>query len=139
MKNPPRRIYCTEVIYLEERQNQITYDENWQSVSEPEYPAVVSPGDWSEPQEPAHEQEHTNRGFHAPKQPVLTMQLIICLLLGLAAFAVKGLGGVAYAQTRAWYYHNLNDTAVFDGARQWDFQRFFTATADEAQNTANGN
>lgn len=124
---------------MEERKNQITYDENWQTVSEPEYPAVIAPENWDEPTEAEPVREKTKRAFHSPKQPVLTLQLIICLLLGLAAFAVKGLGGEVYAKTRAWYYQNLNDTAIFDGSKQWDFQRFFTATADEAQTAANGN
>lgn len=135
----PRRIYCTEVIFLEERQNQITYDENWQNVSEPEYPAVVSPAGWAEPQASQPAPERKKRSLRSARQPVLTLQLAVCLLLGSAAFAVKGFGGEWYAQARAWYYENLNGTAIFDGSKQWDFQRFFTATADEAQHTENGN
>lgn len=110
-----------------EEYNSITYDENWQSVSEPEVPQLtVTQEELPEaPQKPRQ-----RRSF--PKQPVLTLQLVLCVLLGLAAFVFKGVGGDAYDAAHAWYKAALNDTAIFDRLRSFDAADLI-GTADEAQ------
>lgn len=116
---------------MEEKQNLITYDENWQSVSEPEVPLIRPLDDWGEePQENLPPREKHPR--QTPRQLVLTVQLVACILLALAAFALKSFGGEAYSFMRDWYYTNLNNTAVFDGSRGFDLKNLFSATADEA-------
>lgn len=117
---------------MEENQNWITYDENWQSVSEPEYPQIRPISDWEEEERAEEEPPREPRRHTAPKQLLLTAQLVTCILLALAAFALKGIGGEVYAVTREWYYANLNDTAIFDGSRGFDLQNLLNATADEA-------
>ena len=103
----------------------ISYDEDWQSVSEPAEAVTVTE---AEPEEGVVAQKRRFR----PKQPVLTVQLLCCLLLAAAAFVLKSVGGEWYDTAREWYFEQLNDTAVFDGSRDVDLQRLSgTATADE--------
>ena len=108
---------------MEEERSLITYDENWQSVSEPEY---AVPSD-SEDDETA---ETLKRGFNPPGHLLLTVQLIACVLIGLAVFAVKGIGGAPYDAVREWYSDNLNDTAIFTGSNGFD-AGMLVSTADE--------
>lgn len=115
--------------YPEENKNVITYDENWQSVTEPEYPSFVSGEE--QPEQP--EISEKKKPYKPEKRRLLLgFQLAFCALTALAAFALKGLGGEVYQTCRMWYYNNLNDTAVFDKAHDFDLSSLFTSTKDEA-------
>ena len=116
---------------MEENISTITYDENWQDVTEPEYPVILEP---TEPFEGKSEPEKTPRGHTAPRQLLLTIQLITCILLLLAAFAIKGIGGEIYQTAREWYYTQLNRSAVFEEYRDFDFSALLRiSTPDEAE------
>ena len=107
----------------------ITYDENWQSVSYSEYPKPISP-------EPEKDDEPKKQRGKFPKQYLLTAQLVVCVLLGLAAFALKSIGGEAYGAIREWYYSELNSAAVFDPDSGFDINTLLgRATSDEADDT----
>ena len=114
-----------EVIVLEERIDAIAYDDDWQ-VSEPE-PAVL--------REAEEEEEQELPGIvlprAAPHHLLLSIQLVTCILLAVAAFALKNIGGEVYRTARAWYYEQLNDTVIFDGSRIAE-ELLPAATADEA-------
>ena len=104
----------------------ITYDEDWQSVSEPEKVVAVTDA------EDETEKIVTEKRRFKPKQPVLTVQLVCCLLLAAAAFVLKSMGGGWYDTAREWYFSNLNDTVIFDGNRDPDLHDLSgAATADE--------
>ena len=75
---------------LEENRNSITYDDNWQSVSESEVPVILDPA--QTPEDDAAEP----KPVAPPKQLLLTLQLVICLLTALAAFVLKSIGGELY-------------------------------------------
>lgn len=111
---------------MEENRSTITYDENWQSVSEPETPVIVS----SEETE-AQALPPNTRKAAAPRQLLLTIQLALCILLAAAAFALKNIGGEVYEAARAWYETHLNDTLMFDGSGGLE-ALLPAATADEA-------
>lgn len=109
------------MIFLEERST-ITYDENWQSVSVPETPPIISHTEEAE--------EGPVRRGEPPRHLLLTLQLVACVLLAAAAFALKGIGGEVYEKVHAWYTEQLNATVLFDGSH--GFEGLFSATADEA-------
>ena len=92
---------------MEENRSTITYDENWQDVTEPEYPVILEPSE-NDDGEDEELPKRMPRKRTAPKQLLLTMQLIACILLILAAFAIKGIGGELYQTAREWYYTHLN-------------------------------
>ena len=75
---------------MDEKRSGITYEEDWQQVSEPETPVICNSGGDEE----------------AP-----------CILLGVAAFALKSIGGEVFEAVRGWYVEQLSDTAIFDGTR----------------------
>ena len=110
------------MIFLEELST-ISYDENWQRVSVPETPQVIA-------NEEEAEAEPVRRRERPPRHLLLTMQLAACILLAVAAFALKGMGGEVYEKAHAWYTEQLNATVLFDGSR--GFESLFAATADEA-------
>jgi hypothetical protein len=115
------------VIFLEEN---ITYDENWQSVSHSEYPKLNIP----EPEKEDEPDKETNK--NTPKHYLLTAQLVICILIGLGAFILKSTGGDIYKIFRDWYYTELNNTAIFDNNSGFDINMLlFKATQDEAEDS----
>lgn len=117
------------MIFLEDNCSSITYDENWQSVAEPEYPVIREPSPEPETYDDGFKQP---RQINVPKQYVVTFQLAVCLLLALAAFVVKGIGGEVYQTVREWYYTQLNSTVIFDKNDRFDLSTLFgKATADE--------
>lgn len=111
---------------MEENRNSITYDDNWQSVSESEVPVILDPAQASEDDVPEP------KSVAPPKQPLLTLQLVICLLIALAAFVMKSIGGELYQTAHEWYVSNLNNTAIFDGREDYNLGILTEkATADE--------
>lgn len=101
------------------------YGGEWKSVDEPQLPVTAL----------EHEEEveaPPKRRLAFPKQPVLTLQLVICILLGLAAFGLKSIGGEAYSAARNWYLTQLNDTAIFQSDRFFSLTGLFGSTPDEA-------
>ena len=122
---------------MEENYSTITYDENWQDVTEPEYPVILESSGSDDPQEEPAKRERRKR--EAPKQLLLTLQLAACVLLGLAALVIKGIGGELYQTVRDWYYTQLNRSAVFEEDRSFDFSALLPqGTADEAEVPTNG-
>ena len=63
----------------------------------------------------------------------VTMQLIICLLLALAAFVIKTVGGDFYTAARQWYYGELNKSIIAENTPDdYNLSEIFgTATDDE--------
>jgi hypothetical protein len=117
--------------FLEENKNSVTYDKNWQSVSEPEYPKL------SEPEQENKESEEPPKlpKPNASKHYLLTAQLVICILISVSAFVLKSIGGETYSNIRELYYSYLDDTVIFDGESGFDINTFLgRATPDEAEN-----
>ncbi|MER2081233.1 MAG: hypothetical protein ABS876_06895 [Ruminococcus sp.] len=115
---------------MEEQYDTIIYDENWQDVTQPEYPVFREAGE-------ELSEEHTRKApkpMNPPGQLVLTLQLIVCLVLGLCALVLKGAGGEVYAAVREWYYTNLSHSAILDTEKPIDFDALLRkATPDEIQ------
>ena len=117
----------------EDSRNRFTYDENWQSVSEPEYPVLFD-------ENKAAEKNSVDgaEAFKPPKkknanhQLLLTIRLIVCLILALAALALKGIGGEIYETARTMYFDALGNSAIFEDGSGFDVNSFLSgATADE--------
>ena len=112
--------------------NTITYDDDWKSVSYSEYPKTTEDFDSSEEEEKSLSPEKNIAKKGSPKQLVITVQLVCCILIALAAFLLNLFGGEVYAATRDWYYSNLEKSVVFDtGDNKIDLSNLFTATSDE--------
>lgn len=116
---------CIEVIFLTEDFYEDFSGGEWRSVDEPELPVTAGVQETEDVVPP-------KRLLAAPKQPVLTLQLVICVLLGLAAFGLKCVGGDTYNSARGWYLTQLNDTAVFGGGNGFSLTGLFDSTPDEA-------
>lgn len=121
----------------EERNDYIIYDDGWQNVSTPEYPSTAD--EFEEGQQDIEvSNDIKEKRFHkkenSPRQLVVLFQLIICLLIGLAGFVLKSLGGEIYANARGWYYSALNNSVIYeDKDIRLDINKLFgEASADEA-------
>lgn len=112
----------------EENRNQITYDENWQTVSYSEYPVTAQ----SEKTESEFcDEKKIKKNNDSPKQLLITIQLIICILIALSAFVIKSFGGDFYKLSREWYYSNLNESAIFDDRNEFDLSKIFSIATDD--------
>lgn len=112
--------------------NTITYDDDWKSVSYSEYPKTTEDFDSSEEEEKSLSPEKNIAKKDSPKQLVITIQLVCCIIIALAAFLLNLFGGEVYATTREWYYSSLEKSVVFDtGDNKIDLSTLFTATSDE--------
>ena len=92
--------------------NTITYDDDWKSVSYSEYPKTTEDFDSSEKEEKSLSSEKNIAKKDSPKQLVITVQLVCCILIALAAFLLNLFGGEVYAATRDWYYSNLEKSVI---------------------------
>lgn len=120
----------------EENKNSITYDEGWESVTNCEYP-VVGSADLEENDDNV-KQKVKKKKDTSPKQFLITIQLIVCILIALAALVIKTIGGDVYAAAREMYYSSLNNSAIFDNSDNFDLNKLFgSSTQDEIQNTKN--
>lgn len=112
--------------------NTITYDDDWKSVSYSEYPKTTEDFDSSEKEEKSLSSEKNIAKKDSPKQLVITVQLVCCILIALAAFLLNLFGGEVYAATRDWYYSNLEKSVIFDtGDNKIDLSNLFGATSDD--------
>lgn len=115
----------------EENKNSITYDEGWESVTNCEYPVVGTTNTEINDDESIKLKEQKKKE-NSPKQLLITIQLIICILIALAALLIKSFGGDFYASAREVYYSNLNNSAIFDNSDNFNLNKLFSsATQDE--------
>lgn len=115
----------------EENKNSITYDEGWESVTNYEYPVVGTTNTEINDDESIKLKEQKKKE-NSPKQLLITIQLIICILIALAALLIKSFGGDFYASARELYYSNLNNSAIFDNSDNFNLNKLFSsATQDE--------
>ena len=123
----------------EENRNSITYDEGWESVTNCEYPVVGSANlEENEDNEENVKQKLRKKKDNSPKQLLITIQLIICILIAIAALVIKTIGGDFYAAAREMYYSSLNNSAIFEKLDNFDLNKLLgSATQDEIQNTKN--
>lgn len=118
--------------------NNITYDDDWKSVTTTEYAKVYSNlPEHSNDEEAENEDNNTKKPKKSkvkyPRQYLITFQLIACIIIALIAFAIKGFGGEVYALAREWYYSNLNSSIIFEAdGKQINLDNIFSdATKDE--------
>lgn len=118
---------------MSENFNSITYDDDWKSVSTAEYATINNSPENGEDNNNSP-QKHRKKKSNSPKQYLVTIQLIICIIIALAAFALKAFGGDIYTAAREWYYSNLNSSIIFNsGDNHTDLSKIFSgSTADEA-------
>ena len=123
------------------KQNEIIYDEGWQSVSTPEYPRTLNDFDEEtyneeEIQEEFEEEEQARKPKKkrdTPIQLLMIIQLILCLLVCVAAYILKNVGGDLYNTVHSWYETQLTDELTAeDIIKDTDLTKLLTATNDEA-------
>ncbi len=120
----------------EEKFNSISDDEGWECVTIGEYPVVGSAN--LEENDDNVNQKIKKKKDNSPKQLLITIQLIVCILIALAALVIKTIGGDVYAAVREMYYSSLNNSAIFDNSDNFNLNKLFgSATQDEIQNTKN--
>lgn len=120
----------------EQNRNSITYDENWQSVSESEYAQVVSNQSRNPSEEDFESSAQENNKSPQGKKPntflLLTIQLIVCLAIALTAFIIKNIGGKLYDDAHSLYQKAVNSSAIFDDNGEFDLSGLFSdSTPDE--------
>ena len=104
-------------------------------MTSPEYP-VLNDREETPAQTPEPPENPEPKPINIPKQYLLTFQLVVCILAGIGAFALKSIGGDTYETIRDWYYSELNNTAIFDNNSGFDLNLLLgRTTPDEAQDS----
>lgn len=97
----------------EENKNSITYDENWQSIAASEY-ATVCDEDYEDEEKTSEPEQKPKKQSNAPKQYLIVFQLIVCIIIALAALVLETIGGDIHKTVSDWYYTNLNKSVIFN-------------------------
>ena len=95
---PNERITATDSEGFITSQQYTVTDENFDIEEYPE--------DYAEPEPPR------KRDKNASRETVLTFQLAVCILLAIAAYAVKSIGGEVYEEFRTFYNDNINNSII---------------------------
>ncbi len=114
-----------------QNKNTITYDEGWESVTESEYPVVASQNFGEDNSEESVNPKAVKKPNDSPKQLLITIQLIVCILIAIAALLIKTFGGEFYADVHQKYYSNLNNDAIFGEDENFNLNDFLKASTDD--------
>ncbi len=115
-----------------QNKNTITYDEGWESVTDSEYAVVASQNYDDENGDESVNEKSNKKPKDTPRQLLITIQLILCILIAIAALLIKTFGGEFYNQVRDKYYQSLNNDAVFNDDGGLDLSQFInSSTKDE--------
>lgn len=98
----------------EVRFDKIEYDENWQTVSSQTY---AQPYCEESQEEQLHNEEAIKGEIKAkkeksPKQLVIILQLILCILIFSAFYILKQTGSDFYSEISRWYSESLNNSLI---------------------------
>lgn len=98
----------------EKRFDKIEYDENWQTVSSQTYAQPYC----EESEEEQFQNDEITQGDitvkkeKSPKQLVIILQLILCILIFSAFYILKQTGSDFYSELTRWYSENLNNSLI---------------------------
>lgn len=59
--------------------------------------------------EPPHK-----RDKNAPRECVIVFQLAVCIILAVAAFVLKSVGGEIYDEIKTFYFDNINNSIIIE-------------------------
>lgn len=103
------------------RYDNIEYDDSWQSVQSVKAKSVAYDYDYDDynDDEEAEEKssvikEKTEKLKTPSAQPVIKLQLILCIIIALLAFAFKSFGGDLFTYAYNWYNTNMNNPVVIN-------------------------
>ena len=115
----------------EMNKNTITYDDGWQEVSSSEYPTLSQPENESEEIEVVEREKVKNKTYG---QLLVTVQLVVCVLIAIAALLLKIFGGEVYQTFSDWYNTELNKSVIaVSNGEDFSLDEFLDiATNDEA-------
>lgn len=111
--------------------NTITYDDGWQEVSTSEYASHSQPENENEEIEIVERKKEKNKSCG---QLLVTVQLVVCILLAIAALLLKTFGGEVYKTVSDWYNTELNKSVIaVSNGENFSLDEFLViATNDEA-------
>lgn len=124
----------------EYNKNTISYDEGWQTVSEPEYRTPYTQDYGANYGNMSYENETDEilpekdgeKQKHAPKQLLITIQLIACIIVAIVMCSIKLLGGQLYSDVRAWFKSEMSNSVIItSNDKQIDLSKFLGSSADE--------
>lgn len=127
----------------EENKNSISYANDWKNVSDSEYVTNENTYNYDDEEdndnisEDNESPENNQNKNHYNKQIVVTVQLIVCIIIAIAAFVLKNFGGEIYHNVHDWYYNQLSQSVIIEdenGGYKIN-SNFVTATDDETENT----
>ena len=108
--------------------NEYAENEPWLSVSEP----IVRSESAADEQNPDTVLQSKNKNKKCVTAPVLTAQLVLCMLFLIAAFCAKSFLSDFFQDFMKAYNKEINASVYFSGDfSQFDYSGFFEASTDE--------
>ena len=103
------------------RYDNIEYDDQWQSVQSVKAESIAYDYDYDDYNDDREEDEKNSVVREKVEklkirsaQPVIKLQLILCIIIALLAFAFKAFGGDLFSYAYDWYKTNLNNPVVIN-------------------------
>ncbi|MBQ7133690.1 MAG: hypothetical protein IJO20_04255 [Ruminococcus sp.] len=107
------------------RKDEIIYDENWQRFDEPVVQHDNNKGEETMPEKEEKPKEKR-------RLPLITIQLIVCLLIAFVLFILKAMNSDFYKELSLWYSEQMEKTLLSNETfEDIDLSEYFPATADE--------
>lgn len=85
-----------------------------QYVTSSEYNSNDKPNSNTTESAPEEKKKPKKKDKNAPRETVVTFQLVVCIILAIVAFVIKSVGGDFYKNAREIYYSNLNNSIIID-------------------------
>ncbi len=109
------------------RKDEIVYDENWQRFDEP-----VVQIEKSDSIEEAVPDKKDKTKKETRRLPLITIQLIICLIIAFVLFILKAMNSDFYKDISLWYSEQMQNTLLSNETfEDIDLSKYFPATSDE--------
>lgn len=109
--------------------NTITYDDGWQEVSSAEYPSRSHSEIENEETEVVERKKEKNKSYG---QLLVTVQLVVCILIALAALILKTFGGEVYNTVSDWYNTELNKSVIaVSNGENFSLDEFLDISTDD--------
>lgn len=120
------------------RNDRIIYDEGWQKVSTPQ---VVESIPKEESTENSKTEELTKKTKDKEKKKLtfpalISIQLVICVMIAVTAFALKFMGSDAFSKLSDWY-HKMSEVTLVPNStfENFDLSKYLPASVDQLSST----
>lgn len=118
------------------KQNEIVYDENWQTLDSIQEPVIVSDETQNDSPNDAKSSQKRNVEKHRKFVGLITIQLVVCIIIAFIIFLLKAMDSTTYKRLCDYYHSMMKNTLVSNESfESIDLSPYFSASTDEIVST----